>query len=46
MGGRGEELVEDMGGGGLEEGDFAGSGHFVTELPKEKSGDVGGGENT
>lgn len=27
-------MVEDMGGGGLEEGDFAGPGHFVRELPK------------
>lgn len=34
VGGRGEEMVEDMGGGGLEEGDFAGPRHFVRELPK------------
>lgn len=30
-------MVEDMGGGGLEEGDFAGPGHFVRELPKGRA---------
>lgn len=34
MGGRGEEMVEDMGDGGLEEGDLASPRHFGTELPK------------
>lgn len=37
MGGRGEEMEEDIGGGGWEKGDFSGPGHFVTELPKGKA---------
>lgn len=46
MGGRREEMVEDVGGGGVEEGDFAGPGHFVTELPKRRVEMLeGGGEN-
>lgn len=36
MGERREEMVKDMGGEGPEEGDFAGLGHFITELPKGK----------
>lgn len=36
VGGRREEMVKDMGGEGLEEGGFAGLGHFITELPKRK----------
>lgn len=31
MGERREEMVKDMGGEGLEEGDFAGLGHFITK---------------
>lgn len=37
-------MMEDMGGGGLEEEDFAGPGHFVREIAKWRSGDAGGGE--
>lgn len=36
MGERRVEMVKDMGGEGLGEGDFAGLGHFRTELPKGK----------
>lgn len=36
MGERREEMVKDMGGEGLEEGDFAGLGRFITELLKGK----------
>lgn len=34
MGERREEMVKDTGGEGLEGGDFAGLGHFITKLPK------------
>lgn len=36
VGDRREEMVKDMGGRGLEEGDFAGLGPFITELLKGK----------